>query len=161
MKSVVYLEGESSSPIYRRACGITVSGLCGVWSGTKKDTCSMIPARRHTPVLHGADKLACSFEFVFLRRRIIVHMYPCEWSRTNQNQFYIINFKNNFCHGKTKSNLYNFWLLYYFSLWWVTRSHLFKIRIRYIDKKYCRLMRNVLLIKIEGRNTRFVLFSHK
>jgi len=61
--------------------GITISGLCGVWLGARENTCSMIPTRRCAPVLHDAYKLACSSECVALRRRIIVHVQLCEWSR--------------------------------------------------------------------------------
>jgi len=42
----------------------------------------MIPAMRRALVWHGAGMLACSFECVVLRRRIIIYVYPCEWSRT-------------------------------------------------------------------------------
>jgi len=46
------------------------------------DTCSVISARRHAPVWHGADKLACPFECEALLRRNNVHVLPCECSRT-------------------------------------------------------------------------------
>jgi len=82
VKSVVYLESEASSPLYRRALGITVSGLCGVWLGAGVDTCCVIPTRRCAPVWHDAGKLACSFECEALRWGNNVHVLPCEWSRT-------------------------------------------------------------------------------
>ena len=70
----MYLKGEASSPLYRRALIITVSGLCGVRLGMGRDTCSVILARRRTLVWHDAGKIACSLECVALRRRIIVHV---------------------------------------------------------------------------------------
>jgi len=82
VKSVVYLKGEASSPLYRRALDITVFGLCGVWLGVRADTCSVILTGRRTPVWHGAGELMCSFECEALRQCNIVHVLPCEWSRT-------------------------------------------------------------------------------
>jgi hypothetical protein len=68
MKSDVYLEGEASSPLYRRALVITVSGLCGVRLETEEDTGRVILAQGRTSVWHGACKLTCSFRREALRR---------------------------------------------------------------------------------------------
>lgn len=49
-KSDMYLEGETSSPLYRRALIITVFVRCGIWLGRLWDMCSVIPTRRSAPM---------------------------------------------------------------------------------------------------------------
>jgi len=80
VESDVYLESEASSPLYKRVLVITVSGLCGIWLGTKEDTCRVILVQRRASLWYGLFKLACSFRRRALRQGILCHVPTCDWS---------------------------------------------------------------------------------
>ena len=78
VKSYMYLESETNSPLYRCTLVITIFGLCGLSLGTDQDTCRVILTRRRALVRHSARKLACSLK--------CGHMSACgrssDWFRT-------------------------------------------------------------------------------